>query len=234
MVEEFFLDGVPVEPGDRAKAPSDGGAGAAAGFQVAGAASMSARRAANSLALFSGRDHGFAWPAASPLSASDHTVQHQFATPDAPGFAALKRSVQAGCSGMTAGAHPFGPARCRPDRRRRTARAHRRTAVAGRRRRPTAPVPQPRNQPAYVALCRAERPCSAERVETTNSSARRCGAGRTLVGAVRAAASTAEAIRLSVQTEPSNTAAFALYRASGFPPVEDLHVLALDLPPSDK
>ena len=60
------------------------------------------------LALFSGRDHGFAWPAASPLSANDHTVQHQFATPDTPGLAAVKRTVQAGCSGMTAGAHPFG------------------------------------------------------------------------------------------------------------------------------
>jgi GNAT superfamily N-acetyltransferase len=65
-------------------------------------------------------------------------------------------------------------------------------------------------------------------------SARRCGAGRALVGAVRAAASAAGAIRLSVQTEPGNTAALALYRASGFLPVEDLHVLALDLPPSDK
>ena len=65
-------------------------------------------------------------------------------------------------------------------------------------------------------------------------SARRCGAGRALVGAVRAAASTAGAIRLSVQTEPGNTAALALYRASGFLPVEDLRVLALDLPPADK
>jgi GNAT superfamily N-acetyltransferase len=65
-------------------------------------------------------------------------------------------------------------------------------------------------------------------------SARRRGAGRALVGAVRAAASAAGAIRLSVQTEPGNTAALALYRASGFLPVEDLHVLALDLPPSDK
>ena len=62
-------------------------------------------------------------------------------------------------------------------------------------------------------------------------SARRCGAGRALVGAVRAAASEAGAIRLSVQTEPGNTAALALYRASGFLPVEDLSVLALDLPP---
>ena len=65
-------------------------------------------------------------------------------------------------------------------------------------------------------------------------SARRCGAGRALVGAVRTAASAAGAIRLSVQTEPANTAAVALYRASGFLPVEDLHVLSLDLPPSHK
>ena len=37
--------------------------------------------------------------------------------------------------------------------------------------------------------------------------ARRCGAGRALVSAVRIAASAAGAIRLSVQTEPANTAA---------------------------
>ena len=61
------------------------------------------------LALFSGRDHGFAWPAASPLSANDHAIQHQFATPNTPRLAALKRTVQAGCSDLTAGAHPFGP-----------------------------------------------------------------------------------------------------------------------------
>jgi hypothetical protein len=61
------------------------------------------------LARFSRRDHRFAWPAASPLSANDHTVQHQFATPDTPWLAALKRTVQAGCLGMTPGAHPFGP-----------------------------------------------------------------------------------------------------------------------------
>jgi GNAT superfamily N-acetyltransferase len=60
-------------------------------------------------------------------------------------------------------------------------------------------------------------------------SARRCGAGRALVGAVRAAASAAGAIRLSVQTEPGNTAALALYRVSGFLPVEDLRALVLDL-----
>jgi hypothetical protein len=38
VVEEFFFDGVAVEPGDGAQAPGDGGAGAAAGFQVTGEA----------------------------------------------------------------------------------------------------------------------------------------------------------------------------------------------------
>ena len=38
VVEEFFLDGVAVEPGDGAQPAGDGGAGAAAGFQVAGEA----------------------------------------------------------------------------------------------------------------------------------------------------------------------------------------------------
>ena len=38
MVEEFFLDGVPVEPGDGAQPAGDGGPGPAAGFQVAGEA----------------------------------------------------------------------------------------------------------------------------------------------------------------------------------------------------
>ena len=38
MVEEFFFDGIAVEPGDGAQAPGDGGAGAAAGFQVTGEA----------------------------------------------------------------------------------------------------------------------------------------------------------------------------------------------------
>jgi ribosomal protein S18 acetylase RimI-like enzyme len=59
-------------------------------------------------------------------------------------------------------------------------------------------------------------------------SARRCSAARALVDAVGAAA--AGAIRLSVQTEPDNAAAIALYRASGFLPVEDLYFLSLDLP----
>ena len=38
MLEELFLDRIPVEPGDGAQPPGDGGAGAAAGFQVAGEA----------------------------------------------------------------------------------------------------------------------------------------------------------------------------------------------------
>jgi hypothetical protein len=38
VVEKFFLDGVAVEPCDCAQPPGDGGAGATAGFQVAGEA----------------------------------------------------------------------------------------------------------------------------------------------------------------------------------------------------
>ena len=38
MFQVFFLDGVPVEPGDGAQPPGDGGPGPAAGFQVAGEA----------------------------------------------------------------------------------------------------------------------------------------------------------------------------------------------------
>jgi hypothetical protein len=38
VLEQLFLDGVPVEPGDDAQAAGDGGAGPAAGFQVAGEA----------------------------------------------------------------------------------------------------------------------------------------------------------------------------------------------------
>jgi GNAT superfamily N-acetyltransferase len=63
--------------------------------------------------------------------------------------------------------------------------------------------------------------------------ARRCGAGRALVTAVATAASQVGAIRLSIQTEPGNTAALQLYRTSGFVPVDDLHILSLDLAPSN-
>ena len=38
MVDEFFFDRVAVEPGDGAQPPGHGGAGAAAGFEVAGKA----------------------------------------------------------------------------------------------------------------------------------------------------------------------------------------------------
>ena len=38
VLEELLLDGVPVEPGDGAQPPGDGGAGPAPGFQVAGEA----------------------------------------------------------------------------------------------------------------------------------------------------------------------------------------------------
>ena len=38
VIQELFLDRVPVEPGDRAQPPGDGGTGPAAGFQVAGEA----------------------------------------------------------------------------------------------------------------------------------------------------------------------------------------------------
>jgi GNAT superfamily N-acetyltransferase len=60
--------------------------------------------------------------------------------------------------------------------------------------------------------------------------ARHRGAGRALLDAVRQAAAGAGAIRLSVQTEPGNTAALQLYRTAGFIPVEDLCVLSLSLP----
>jgi GNAT superfamily N-acetyltransferase len=59
--------------------------------------------------------------------------------------------------------------------------------------------------------------------------ARRRGAARTLLGAVRRAATAAGAIRLSVQTEPGNIAALQLYRTSGFVPVEDIRILTLPL-----
>ena len=38
MIEEFFFDGVPVEPGNGAQPTRHGGAGAAVGFQIAGEA----------------------------------------------------------------------------------------------------------------------------------------------------------------------------------------------------
>lgn len=62
--------------------------------------------------------------------------------------------------------------------------------------------------------------------------ARRRGTGRALVRAVASAACAAGASRLSVQTEPGNTAALRLYHTNGFILVEDLLILSLDLPPT--
>jgi GNAT superfamily N-acetyltransferase len=63
--------------------------------------------------------------------------------------------------------------------------------------------------------------------------ARRRGAGRALLNAVRKAAAAAGATRVSVQTEPGNTAALQLYRTSGFFPVEGIRVLMLPLQHGD-
>jgi GNAT superfamily N-acetyltransferase len=62
-------------------------------------------------------------------------------------------------------------------------------------------------------------------------SARRCGAGRALLEAVRQTATAAGATRLSVQTEPASTAALQLYRTSGFTPVHGIEALILPLHP---
>ena len=59
--------------------------------------------------------------------------------------------------------------------------------------------------------------------------ARRQGAAAALVSAVREAALTAGAERLSLATEPDNQAALGLYRRLGFRPVEGLVSLSLDL-----
>jgi GNAT superfamily N-acetyltransferase len=60
-------------------------------------------------------------------------------------------------------------------------------------------------------------------------SARRCGAGRALLQAVRQAATAAGATRLSVQTEHASNAALQLYRTSGFIPVQGIEALILPL-----
>ncbi len=61
--------------------------------------------------------------------------------------------------------------------------------------------------------------------------ARRRGVADALVGAVRDAALAAGATRLSLVTEPDNTAALGLYRGFGFRQVEGLAPLSLDLAP---
>jgi len=58
---------------------------------------------------------------------------------------------------------------------------------------------------------------------------RRQGVAAALVDAVRGAALTAGATRLSLVTEPDNHAALGLYRRLGFKPVEGLASLSLDL-----
>ncbi len=63
----------------------------------------------------------------------------------------------------------------------------------------------------------------------TDPAARRRGIARELVGAVRRAAAEAGALRLSLQTEPDNTAALALYRQCGFAVHADLTTLSLDV-----
>jgi GNAT superfamily N-acetyltransferase len=58
---------------------------------------------------------------------------------------------------------------------------------------------------------------------------RRSGVARALLDAVRAAAQQRGALRLSLQTEPENTAALGLYEQYGFTPVTGLRHLTLDL-----
>ena len=59
--------------------------------------------------------------------------------------------------------------------------------------------------------------------------ARRGGVARALLRHVVAAARAADARRVSLQTEPDNTAALALYAEVGFRPVDGLTVLSLPL-----
>lgn len=58
---------------------------------------------------------------------------------------------------------------------------------------------------------------------------RRQGIARRLVEAIRQAASGAGALRLSLQTEPDNAAALALYRQCGFTINADLTTLILNI-----
>ncbi|MDI6098388.1 GNAT family N-acetyltransferase [Actinoplanes sp. NEAU-A12] len=58
---------------------------------------------------------------------------------------------------------------------------------------------------------------------------RRGGVARALLGHAVAGARAAGALRVSLQTEPGNTSAQALYAAAGFRPVPDLDLLSLPL-----
>jgi len=59
---------------------------------------------------------------------------------------------------------------------------------------------------------------------------RRQGVARRLVETVQQAASDAGAMRLSLQTEPDNAAALALYRRCGFTVNADLATLSFNIP----
>lgn len=63
----------------------------------------------------------------------------------------------------------------------------------------------------------------------TDPAARRQGVGRRLVELVKEHAKEAGALRLSLQTEPDNAAALALYRDCGFQITADFATLVLDL-----
>ena len=63
----------------------------------------------------------------------------------------------------------------------------------------------------------------------TVPAARRQGAARRLVETIQQAASDAGALRLSLQTEPDNVAALALYRQCGFTTNADLATLSLNI-----
>ncbi|MFC4070812.1 GNAT family N-acetyltransferase [Actinoplanes subglobosus] len=58
---------------------------------------------------------------------------------------------------------------------------------------------------------------------------RRGGVARALLDHVVNAARTAGALRVSLQTEPDNAAAQALYQSAGFHPIHDLDLLSLTL-----
>jgi GNAT superfamily N-acetyltransferase len=63
---------------------------------------------------------------------------------------------------------------------------------------------------------------------------RRLGVGRALLDSVRAAAISAGALRLVLQTEADNTPALRLYAESGYSPIEGYRALALPLQPRQR